>query len=613
MCGIVGYIGNRDSVPVLVEGLRRLEYRGYDSAGVAVVASGSISVRRRVGRLAELEAALGEEPLSGAPGIGHTRWATHGVPSDVNSHPHTNADATVAVVHNGIIENYLGLRSALQAEGHCFSSDTDTEVLPHLIEAERSRGAPTWIEAIRRALSKTEGAYALGIVCADDPDTLYAARHGSPLIIGCSEGEQFIASDLLAVVSHTRRVMYLEDGQIAALRRDRIDIVGADGATAALTPVDVTVTDQSTDCSGFDTYMLKEIHEQPRVLRSLLRKHVTPDNAVRLDGWTVTGEELRSVRRIMSISCGTAYHAAMYGKLLLESLSDIAVEADFGSEFRYRHAKISSDTLILAISQSGETTDTLASVRMAKERGCRLLSICNVPASTLTRESDAVLYTEAGPEIGVASTKAYTTQLMMLALFSIYVARTRGELSREQELDLLEELRKVPDAIHYVIERKDEIKAVADKHYEGPSSLYLGRRFNYPTALEGALKNKEISYQHAEAYAAGEMKHGPIALISEYLPVVCICTRTQDIVYEKTLSNMQEVRARNGRIVAVATDGDTRVADLAEDVLFVPEVADPFSPMVNVVALQLLAYFSAQARGTDIDKPRNLAKSVTVE
>ena len=613
MCGIVGWIGTGDAVPVLMGGLKRLEYRGYDSAGVAVVADGATHVRRAVGALNQLEEVLRREPLSGSLGIGHTRWATHGEPSERNAHPHRDGSGGLAVVHNGVIENYRTLREGLQRAGHQFQSETDTEVLPHLIEQKLLDGAGSVAEAVRAALSEARGAYAVGIVSSDDPDILYAARLGSPLVIGVAEGAHLIASDVPALIDATRRVIYLEDGQVAALRRDSLQVWDLDGNLVQPRIVEVDLAPESADRAGFETFMLKEIHEQPRVLRDLLHRHTTADNTVQLQDFAFDPSTLRGLHRIMAISCGTAYHAAMYGKLLLEALTDIAVETDLGSEFRYRNPRLNKTTLVMAVSQSGETADTLASVRLARGRGCRILSICNVPGSSLVRESDAVLYTNAGPEIGVASTKAYTTQLMAFALFGIAAARARGDMDADREQEMVRELRKIPDAIHYVIRVKERIRSIAEKHHEGPSSLYLGRRFDVPTALEGALKNKEISYQHAEGYPAGEMKHGPIALINEYLPVICICTRTRDEVYDKTLSNIQEVQARHGRIICLATEGDQRIAELAEDVMYVPPIAEEFAPMVNVVALQLLAYYAAQSRGTDIDKPRNLAKSVTVE
>ncbi len=613
MCGIVGYVGSRNAVPLIVDGLKRLEYRGYDSAGLAVLQDRHLTLRKCMGRLSVLEERLGAKPVRGTPGIGHTRWATHGEPSELNSHPHLDCAGEIAVVHNGIIENFEELREELESKGHRFRSETDTEVIPHLIEEELKTGARSMPEAIRRALARARGAYALGILSVREPDALYAARQGSPLIVGVGKGEYFIASDVPAILSETAKVVYLNDGEVVTLRPSGVEITKLDGTPVSYEVKEVTFKPEAAERAGFETFMFKEIHEQPRVLRSLLSKHVTEQGRMSMDGLGLSPEALRATARIMIVSCGTAYYAGLYGRLIIEHFTTIPVEVDLGSEFRYRDPNLSKGTLIIAVSQSGETADTLASVRMAKQQGCRVLCICNVPGSSLVRESDGVLYTNAGPEIGVASTKAYTAQLMAFALLATYLARLRDELTSEQAAELFRELRKVPDAIHYVLERQDLIRAIADKHHDGPSALYLGRKFNYPTALEGALKNKEISYQHAEGYAAGEMKHGPIALINEYLPVVCVCTRTRDEVYEKMISNMKEVEARHGRIIAIASDRDETAAKLAEDIVYVPDVRDEFSPMVNVVALQLLAYFAAKARGTDIDKPRNLAKSVTVE
>lgn len=608
MCGIVGYVGRQDAVPLLIDGLKRLEYRGYDSSGVAVLEPSGITLRRAVGRLSALEDNLAAAPLSGRPGIGHTRWATHGAPSEINAHPHTDDSGRIAVVHNGIIENYQELRAELEAQGHRFKSQTDTEVIPHLIAREISRGAIDMLAAIRAALARARGAYALGIIAADEPDKVFAARHGSPLIVGIADGEYFIASDVPAILNRIKQVIYLNDGEVAALTPDGVRIYKLNGTEVKPDIQTVTLQAEAAERAGFETFMLKEIHEQPRVLRSLLEKHIGLAGQLGL-----SADYFRKLQRIMIVACGTAYHAGMYGRLLIEHFTGLAVETDLASEFRYRDPKIDPGTLLIPVSQSGETADTLACIRMAKSWGCKVLAICNVPGSSVVRESDAVLFTEAGPEIGVASTKAYTAQQMAFALLSLFIAKARGTLNEAQIAELLADLRKVPDAIHLVVSRKELIRVVAEKHHSGPSSLYLGRKFNYPTALEGALKNKEISYQHAEGYAAGEMKHGPIALINEYMPVVCICTQTRDEVYEKMISNIKEVEARNGRIIAVVTEGDESLRGIAEDILHVPAIRDEFSPMVNVVALQLLAYYAAQARGTDIDKPRNLAKSVTVE
>jgi glucosamine--fructose-6-phosphate aminotransferase (isomerizing) len=590
-----------------------LEYRGYDSAGIAIAEAGQVAVQKSVGRLSALEDRLVAQPLRGCPGIGHTRWATHGAPTEVNAHPHTDDSGRIAVVHNGIIENYQELRKALEAQGHHFKSQTDTEVIPHLIAQELKDGAESLEEALRRSLRKARGAYALGILSLDRPDTVFAARQGSPLIVGLGEDEYYIASDVPAILNRITRVIYLNDGEIAVLSRSGVRITKLDGTEVKPDIRPVTLQAEAAEKAGFETFMLKEIHEQPRVLRNLLEKHGALGGKLDPSNLGLSADYFRKLNRIMIVSCGTAYHAGMYGRLLLEHYTGLAVETDLASEFRYRDPKIDPGTLIIPVSQSGETADTLASIRMARQWGCKALAVCNVAGSSVVRESDAVVFTEAGPEIGVASTKAYTAQQMAFALLALFVARSRGTLSETDVAARLTDLCAIPDAIHRVLARKDQIKAIAEKHSGGPSSLYLGRKFNFPTALEGALKNKEISYQHAEGYAAGEMKHGPIALINEYLPVICICTKTRDEVYEKMISNMKEVEARRGRIIAVATEGDTHVADFAEDVIYVPDTADEFSPIVNVVALQLLAYYTAQARGTDIDKPRNLAKSVTVE
>jgi len=590
MCGIVGYVGPRDAAGLLLDGLKRLEYRGYDSAGLAIIYDEKIGLRKSVGRLAALEAVLEGEPLPGKTGIGHTRWATHGEPNEKNSHPHLNMKNTIAIVHNGIIENYQELRAELEADGVIFKSDTDSEVIPHLIYRELRRGAPDFMKAMRQALSQTRGAYALGAVYAEEPEKLYAARLGSPLIIGLGEGENFVASDVPAILNHVEQVIYLDDGELACLEADQIKIIRMDGSAVEPDIQQINIQAEDADKAGFETFMLKEIHEQPRVLHTLFSHHIPDMESVSIDLGMLDEAFFSQLERVMIVSCGTAYYAGLYGKLLMEHLTSIAVEVDFGSEFRYRSPKLKSNNLIIAVSQSGETADTLASVRMAKSMGCKVLSICNVPGSTLVRESDAVLYTEAGLEIGVASTKAYTAQLMAFALLTLQLGRLRNEIADEQVTAFIQDLSRVPNAIHSVLRKKESIEHIADKHHDGPNALYLGRRFNYPTALEGALKNKEISYQHAEGYSAGEMKHGPIALINEYLPVICICTQTADQLHEKMLSNMKEVEARHGRIIAVATEGDRSVEGLAEDIIYVPEVFEEWSPIVNVVALQLLAY-----------------------
>ena len=615
MCGIVGYVGSKNATPLLMEGLKRLEYRGYDSAGVAILQKdGALAVRKRVGRLANLEEALEALPLAGGLGIGHTRWATHGEPSEINSHPHLDCTGSIAVVHNGIIENYLALRTELEAKGHVFKSQTDTEVIPHLIEEILKGGGKSSAEAVREALRRAQGAYALGMVFRDEPGVLYAARCGSPLIVGVGEGEQFIASDVPAILNRVKKVVYLNDGEMAELRPDGVKLTRLDGTPVKAEIKTVTLKAEAAERAGFETFMLKEIHEQPRVLRTLLEAHVGKDGAVDLGGASALLEaEAAGLQRVLILSCGTAHYAGMYGRLLIERWTGIPCETDLGSEFRYRNPRLPERTLVIAVSQSGETADTMASVRLAREMGCKVISICNVSGSTLLRESDAALLTQAGPEIGVASTKAFTAQLMAFALLAIRLGRLRGTLDARREQELTAELARIPDGIHRVLDRQAEIRSISQKYYECFNALYLGRRFNYPIALEGALKNKEISYQHAEGYAAGEMKHGPIALINEFLPVVCICTPTADEVHDKMISNLKEVEARKGRIIAIVAEEDEALRGLAQDIIPVPATLEELSPMINVIALQLFAYHNAKARGADIDKPRNLAKSVTVE
>lgn len=610
MCGIVGMLGSRDAVPVLIEGLKRLEYRGYDSAGIAVFQKEGLQLRRAVGRLSALEHKLALDPLTSHVGIGHTRWATHGIASERNSHPHTANKGRLALVHNGIIENYQELKAGLMNQGISFSSDTDTEVLAAHIADCTADG--DFLVGLCKALSGARGAYAIGLLSEDQPEVVYAARLGSPLIVGKGKDGIFIASDVPAILPHVEEVIYLEDGEVARLSANGVEVWNLDGEAQELKWVKVEMEESAADSGGFETFMLKEIHEQTRVLHGLMG-HYVKDSVISFPNLDMSVGHIRTLKRMMIVSCGTAYYAAMYGRLLIEHFTSIAVETDLGSEFRYRSPKIDPSTLVATVSQSGETADTLASVQMAKSTGCPILTICNVFGSSLVRESDHLIYTHAGPEIGVASTKAFTAQLMVFVLLTLHLAETRGEVDAETRKKLLGELQRIPTAIHQVLKNKDQIREIASRHHDGPSSLYLGRRFNYPMALEGALKNKEISYQHAEGHAAGEMKHGPIALINEALPVICICTETEDEVAEKMISNVREVQARSGRIIAIATEGDKRLDDITEDIIFVPRTSECLSPLINVVALQLLAYYAAQARGTDIDKPRNLAKSVTVE
>jgi glucosamine--fructose-6-phosphate aminotransferase (isomerizing) len=608
MCGIVGYIGEKDAVPVLIGGLRRLEYRGYDSAGVAVVTNGRVSVRKRVGKLRVLAEDLEKSPLPGKVGVGHTRWATHGAPSEVNSHPHSDNSGTIHLVHNGIIENYQALKERMIAEGHTFRSQTDTEVVAHLV-GKYYRG--DLAQAVRDALKEVEGAYAIGVVCDQEPDVLVAARCGSPLIVGLGEGENFIASDVPAILNHTRRIIYLDDHEVIRITKDGVTVTDLDGNVVEK-PVHTIEWDASAaEKGGYPHFMLKEIHEQPQVIRDTLRGRFAADGSITLDDMRISDDELRAIKKIVIISCGTAWHAGLVGKYLLESFVGIPCEVDLSSEFRYRNPLVDESTLVMTVTQSGETADTLAGLREAKRRGSKVVSICNVVGSSIARESNGVIYQHAGPEIGVASTKAYTSQVTCFVLFTMYLGRLRGVLSDERISEMVSELRELPGKIEKVLADQSAILECTEKYHTAQSSLYLGRSYNFPSALEGALKLKEISYIHAEGYAAGEMKHGPIALVDPSLPVVCVCVKSA--VYDKMISNIQEIRARSGKVIAVATEGDTAILEHADDVLYVPETPEYLSPIVVAVPLQLLAYHIAVRRGCDVDQPRNLAKSVTVE
>ncbi len=609
MCGIVGYIGRQPCTPILVEGLKRLEYRGYDSAGVAVVEPGGVRVVRSVGKLAALEEKLRGTELKGTVGVGHTRWATHGRPSEENAHPH--AAGEVVVVHNGIIENYLELRGELSAAGHEFLSETDTEVIPHLIQRFLRDGADLE-EALRQTIARLDGSYAVAVVSAADPDRLLAARRASPLVVGLGEGETFVASDIPAVLGHTRRFIFLEDGDLAVCTREGVRITHADQG-----PVDreihvVQWTPAMAEKGGYKHFMQKEIFEQPRALADTLSGRLGAGRAaVHLDGGDQADEIARRIGRLHIVACGTSYHAGLVGKYWIEGIARVPVEVSLASEFRYQDPILGPETGLLLISQSGETADTLAALAEGREKGAPILSICNVVGSSIPRASDAVLYTHAGPEIGVASTKAFTTQLATLYLLALHMGAARGRLSPEDLAERIEAVRAVPGAVERSLESDPDIEAVARSIMDATSSLFLGRGLQFPIALEGALKLKEISYIHAEGYAAGEMKHGPIALVDEDLPVVALSP--QGATYEKMRSNIQEVRARRGRVIAVASESDAEIADHAESVLRVPDFDAELLPIVSVVPLPLLAYHTAVLKGTDVDQPRNLAKSVTVE
>ncbi|RKY38824.1 MAG: glutamine--fructose-6-phosphate transaminase (isomerizing) [Candidatus Omnitrophota bacterium] len=607
MCGIIGYIGEREAVSIILEGLKRLEYRGYDSAGIGILKEGKLSILKCKGRISYLQTLLEKKQISARIGIGHTRWATHGEPSSRNAHPHSDFSRHIAVVHNGIIENYQELRKQLEKEGVRFTSETDSEIVPNLIKKFYEGDLR---KALRKVIKILRGSYALGIISVDEPDKIIAIRNDSPLIIALGKKENFIASDIPAILAYTRKVIYLNNGEIAVVGKDDVEILDKRGRKVAVSPEKVSFNIELAQKKGFKDFMLKEIYEQPSVLSRILSQYVK-DNRIDFKTSGISPSLLKSIKEVVIIACGTAFHAGLVGRYLLETFSRLPVWAELGSEFRYRHPVIGKKTLVIAISQSGETADTLAGVREAKRRGARVISICNVLGSSLIRESEAYLYTYAGPEISVASTKAYTAQLTLLYLFSLYLARVKEKISAEQSKKVISYLKKIPQAQRKVLEREAEIKEIARKHLHFGAFLYLGRGVNFPTALEGALKLKELSYIPAEGYAAGEMKHGPIALIDEYRAVVCIANDSP--LYEKMFSNIQEIIARRGKIIAIASEGNEQIKRLIKEVIFIPSVEPLLSPLLTVVPLQLLAYYLASLKGYDVDKPRNLAKSVTVE
>ncbi|KMY68627.1 glutamine amidotransferase [Desulfocarbo indianensis] len=610
MCGIIGYVGQRDAVEVIMEGLSRLEYRGYDSAGLALVKEGAFQVRRAEGKLAKLRDKLREEPLAGNLGMGHTRWATHGRPSETNAHPHLAGD--VALVHNGIIENYLELREELTAAGHTFKSETDTECVAHLVESYVKEGMEL-PQALRAALSRIRGSFALVVLDRRRPGLLVGARKDSPLILGLGQdGEYFLASDVPAFLAHTNRVAFLNDGDVVIINDGKHQITDLQGNPQER-PVDViSWSPAMAEKAGYTHFMQKEIFEQPRALVDTLTGRAKQGSAdIFLPDIKLTDDELKNIKRLVLLACGTSYHAALVGKFLVEGLARVPSEVDLGSEFRYRDPLVGPGDLVVAISQSGETADTLAAVKEATAKGAKALAICNVVGSSLTRECQGVLYTHAGPEIGVASTKAFTTQLVALHLLAIHLGRVRGVISEERGLSLVEELISLPGLVQQALECEPQVRQVAEQFMNASDFLYLGRGICYPIALEGALKLKEISYIHAEGYPAGEMKHGPIALIDEKLPVVVLANSND--VLEKVLSNMQEVRARAGKVIAVTEEDNAAARSLAEQAILVPPSPSLLAPVLLTVPLQLLAYHVAVLRGTDVDQPRNLAKSVTVE
>ncbi|MBN2831063.1 MAG: glutamine--fructose-6-phosphate transaminase (isomerizing) [Candidatus Omnitrophica bacterium] len=612
MCGIIGYIGSREAQPILLNGLKRLEYRGYDSSGIAVISPkrNAISIRKSPGKIKLLEKVLKEKPVFGSVGIGHTRWATHGSPTQGNAHPHADCKNEIAVVHNGIIENFEALKLQLIKEGHCFLSQTDTEVIAHLI-GKFYNDIPLE-DAVRQALRLLRGSFAVGVISKRETAKMVGARLGSPLILGLGKNENYIASDVPAILGLTRDVIFLEDNEMAILGKDSFKVIDWHGQPVAKKPVHIAWDTASAQKQGYKHFMLKEINEQPQVLENLLNLRIdTKSRKINFKEMEICEDKLKDLKHIFIVACGTAYHAGIVGKYALESLCSIPVSIDFSSEFRYRDLLVGPDTLVIAISQSGETADTLAGAREAKKRGSIVISICNVLGSTLTRESDGVIYTHAGPEIGVASTKAYTAQVLVLYLFAFYLAQIRASMPVVKINRYLDDLNKIPKQIGMILKRQQTIAKLARKHAHFGSFLYLGRNINVPTVLEGALKLKEIAYIPAEGYAAGEMKHGPIALIDEYRAVVCIAVESK--VFEKMVSNIQEIKSRKGKVIAIATEGNKEIKGLTSEVVYIPKCEEIFSPLLAVVPLQLLAYHIAVKRGCDADQPRNLAKSVTVE
>ncbi len=616
MCGIVGYIGKNPAVPVLLDGLRRLEYRGYDSAGVATITGGAIETRKRIGRIANLAALLHDSPLAGATGISHTRWATHGGVTDENAHPHLDESGRLAICHNGVIENYSTLRDQLITEGHIFTGQTDTEVLAHLIgkhyyALKTPHGKGRLVEALREALSHVVGTYGIVLMHADVPEAIVGARRGSPLVLGVGKGENFFASDVSAIVAHTREAVYLKDFDIAVIGRDEFEITSLLGGASGFEVTKVEFSAEDVSKGDYPHYMRKEIFEQPETIRDAMRGRLSKEEATaKLGGLGMTPGELRDIDRIIITGCGTAAHAAMCGEYIIEALAHVPVEVEFASEFRYRQLPLPKNTLVFCMSQSGETADTLAALREAKRKGLRTLGICNNVASTVARESDGGVYMHAGPEIGVAATKSFTSQVTILTLIALLLGRIR-HLSTTEGLAIIQELEALPDKVRAILKQDDHIKAIAQKYAKTTAMMFLGRQFNYPVAIEGALKMKEISYIHASGHPSAELKHGIIALITPEVPTVVIAP--EDSVLEKNISNIEEVRARKGPIIAIGTEGCEKLMRVADDFIGIPHCPDYLSPILTSIPLQLLAYHTAVALGCDVDKPRNLAKSVTVE
>ncbi|MDA9554827.1 glutamine--fructose-6-phosphate transaminase (isomerizing) [Pelobium sp.] len=613
MCGIVGYIGFREAYPIIIKGLHRLEYRGYDSAGIALInKSSNLNIYKKAGKVSNLEDFINDNDQTGQIGMGHTRWATHGAPNDKNSHPHQSGDEKLAIIHNGIIENYGPLKEELIARGHTFKSDTDTEVLIHLIEDIQKQAKLDLREAVRVALNEVVGAYAIVIMSKDDPNQLIAARKGSPMVIGVGDQEYFVASDATPIVEYTKNVIYLNDNEIAYLRKDEILIKNIDNTVQTPYIEALELKLEMLEKGGYEHFMLKEIFEQPRSVHDCLRGRIYPlEGKVQLGGLKEYAEKLKNADRIIIVACGTSWHAGLVGEYLIEEYARIPVEVEYASEFRYRNPIISEKDIVIAISQSGETADTMAAIELAKERGATIFGVCNVVGASIPRLSHAGMYTHAGPEIGVASTKAFTAQVTALILMAFFMAQTKGTLSQSNLISLLVELEKIPDLIERTLLSNEYILGIAEKFKDSRNALFLGRGSGFPVALEGALKLKEISYIHAEGYPAAEMKHGPIALIDEEMPVIVIATKTSS--YEKVISNIQEVKARKGVVIAIVTEGDVEVKNMADYVIEIPHSDEAFLPLLATIPLQLLSYHIAVLRGCNVDQPRNLAKSVTVE
>jgi glucosamine--fructose-6-phosphate aminotransferase (isomerizing) len=612
MCGIVGYIGFREAWPVVLKGLKRLEYRGYDSAGIALIGGSDLQIYKKAGKVVELENFAEGKDISGTIGIGHTRWATHGEPSDRNSHPHTSNDGRLSIIHNGIIENYATLKEQLLRVGHTFKSDTDTEVLIHLIEEVYKHDHIDLLEAVRQALLQVSGAYAIVVMNKEQPDQLIAARKGSPMVIGVGEGEYFIASDATPIVEYTKNVIYLNDNDIAVVQRNDLMIKRLDNVVQTPYIQELEMQLEMLEKGGYDHFMLKEIYEQPRSIRDCMRGRIYPNEGlVQLGGIKEYIEKLKNIDRIIIVACGTSWHAGLVGEYLIEEYARIPVEVEYASEFRYRNPIITEKDIVIAISQSGETADTMAAIELAKEKGATIFGICNVVGASIPRLTHAGVYTHAGPEIGVASTKAFTAQVTVLTLMAFYMAQQKGTITNSKMVELLTELDLIPQKIQRALQSDALIKEIANKFKDSRNCLFLGRGSGFPVALEGALKLKEISYIHAEGYPAAEMKHGPIALIDEEMPVVVIATKNSS--YEKVISNIQEVKARKGIVLAIVTEGDETVRNMADYVIEIPDASEAFLPLLATIPLQLLSYYIAVLRDCNVDQPRNLAKSVTVE